>query len=151
MHTFVQLIPFLLGWPCFPSPHPCPHHLDPGCYFDMLCECVKSICWWKGMLGLDFDRQLCVLYLPSILDNLIPVWQRYNREYIHLYSWCIKDNLKYLKGTFQLYEPFLLAWPCSPPPPWPRMLLDMLCECVKSICWWKGLLGHGATIIYLSL
>ena len=33
-----------LGWP---GSHP----LDPGCRFDMLCECVKRTCWQKDMLG----------------------------------------------------------------------------------------------------
>ena len=26
-------------------------HLDPGCHFDMMCECEKHINWRKGMLG----------------------------------------------------------------------------------------------------
>ena len=30
---------------------PPPLHLDPGCHFDMFCECVKRTCWQKGILG----------------------------------------------------------------------------------------------------
>ena len=28
-----------------------PPPLDPGCHFDMFCECAKRTCWQKGMLG----------------------------------------------------------------------------------------------------
>ena len=34
-----------------PHPHPPHPHVNQGCHFDMLCECVKCTWWLKGMLG----------------------------------------------------------------------------------------------------
>ena len=74
---------------------------------------------------------VCSIFTPmeakyTHLDNSVPRYHlfdnNYNHEYIHLNSWCFKDNsLINYKGTFQRYEPFSLGWPCSPP--WTRMPL----------------------------
>ena len=101
----------------------------------------KKIFFWTPAV-----RSIFTLMKDTHLDNSIPRYHlfdnNYNHEYIHLYSWYFKGNLKSLFHKLRNFSELrtIFAWlTVFPPQPlWPRMPLWYVVWMCKSYLLTKG-------------